>query len=291
MFEQQLQDFVAANPRLVTCRPCANYAGLSVLKYTRRVFYDGLWNHMLEHCRGTIVDADFNVVSYPFTKIYNLGVEDRAPQLDSQTPVTAYRKVNGFMASVTWYDGDILVSTTGSTDSDFTKYIRSMIDTDLYRQVCCDWPKLTFMFECVHPEDPHIIPEAPGMYLLGYRIKEWGSTVGHDPALLQQYATEFGCHAVESIETTVEQLVQLTRAVRHEGWVAYAANGQCFKIKSPYYLIKKALARKKDILSLNKEVVAEEYFPLVDHLLTMRDQFNSFNEQTRLDYIRTFLSK
>jgi hypothetical protein len=45
------------------------------------VFYDNLWNDYLEECRGTIVDENFNVVSRPFTKIYNYGVEDRSPKL------------------------------------------------------------------------------------------------------------------------------------------------------------------------------------------------------------------
>jgi hypothetical protein len=38
----------------------------------------------------------------------------------------------------------------------------------------------TFMFECVHPNDPHIISEIPGMYLLGYRNLDWNSKVEYD---------------------------------------------------------------------------------------------------------------
>jgi hypothetical protein len=83
----------------------------------------------------------------------------------------------------------------------------------------------------------------------------------------------------------------MAKVCKHEGFVAYTEDGTSFKIKSPYYLVQKALARKKDILSLNKELVEEEYYPLVNHLLEIKDHFNSLSEQDRLEYIRTFLSK
>ena len=111
MNQTDLKEFVLANPKLVSMKPAGE--GIFVLKYSKRVFYDNLWNDFLEECRGTIVDADFNVVSRPFTKIYNYGVEAKAPVLSDNTLVTAYRKVNGFMVAMTWYNGDILVSTTG----------------------------------------------------------------------------------------------------------------------------------------------------------------------------------
>ena len=97
MNKDELRKFVLDNPKLVTMRPAGD--GIYVLKYKRTVFYDNLWNEYLEECRGTIVDADFNVVSRPFTKIYNYGIEAKAPVLADDTPVTAYRKVNGFMAA------------------------------------------------------------------------------------------------------------------------------------------------------------------------------------------------
>ena len=118
MNKDELKEFVLANPKLVNMRSAGE--GIYVLKYSKRVFYDNLWNDYLEECRGTIVDADFNVVSRPFTKIYNYGVEDKAPVLSDDTPVTAYRKVNGFMVAMTWYKDDILISTTGSTANDLS---------------------------------------------------------------------------------------------------------------------------------------------------------------------------
>jgi hypothetical protein len=128
MNKEELRKFVESNPKLVSMKPAGD--GIYVLKYSKKVFYDDLWNEYLEECRGTIVDADFNVVSRPFTKVYNYGIEKLAPVLDPNTVVNAYRKVNGFMVAVTWYNDDLLVSTTGSTDSDYVKMARELIDVE-----------------------------------------------------------------------------------------------------------------------------------------------------------------
>ena len=165
-FKDQLKKFVEDNPKLVSMKPAGD--GIYVLKYKKKVFYDNLWNEYVAECRGTIVDEDFNLVSYPFTKIYNYGIEKEAPVLADDTMVTAYRKVNGFMVAMTFYNGDVLVSTTGSTDSDFVGYAKEMM---LKHMPWADWQMalgnsemqgMTFMFECVHPNDPHIIPEEAG---------------------------------------------------------------------------------------------------------------------------------
>ena len=165
MDKESLKQFVHDNPKLVSMKPAGD--GIFVLKYKKTVFFNDLWNNFLEECRGTVVDADFNVVSRPFTKIYNYGIEKNAPVVDETEFVDAWRKINGFMVAVTWHNGELLVSTTGSTDSDYVKMARELIDTERYSKVCKEWHNTTFMFECVHRNDPHIIKEEEGMYLSG----------------------------------------------------------------------------------------------------------------------------
>ena len=288
MNKNDLQQFVQNNPHLVKIKSTSN-PNLFVLKYTNKVFFDSLWNEYLEECRGTIVDKDFNIVSYPFTKIYNYGIESRAPKLSDDTVITTYRKINGFMAAVTWHNDNLLVSTTGSIDSDFVKYVYDLIDINQYSAVCKEYPNLTFMFECVHENDPHIIPEVTGMYLLGYREKDWESTIAIDQTMYISLVEKFKCFKVESHTTTMAELLKSVKHVKHEGFVFYTQSGQAAKIKTPYYLIQKALARKKDILSLSRSAVDEEYYPLVSHLNSIKDAFNEFDEQARLKYIRYWL--
>lgn len=289
-----LKKFVEDNPKLVSMRPAG--AGIFVLKYKKAVFFDNLWNDFLEECRGTIVDAEFNVVSRPFTKIYNYGIEAKAPVLSMDTMVDAYRKVNGFMVAVTWHNGDLLVSTTGSTDSDFVAMARELIDAERYSRVCKEWHNTTFMFECVHPNDPHIIPEKTGMYLLGYRPKDWTSNVSLTPKMLRMLEVEFDTVTVEHFQMSMSELLTAVKSVRHEGFVFYTQDGVSAKVKSPYYLTSKWVARnprtdklvdtKRDI----KQNLDEEYYPLVDAIRANIVEYTAMDEQARLAWVREQLA-
>jgi hypothetical protein len=288
----ELKDYVENNPHLVSKKDCGN--GLFVLKYKKRVFYDNLWNDYLEECRGTIVDADFNLVSYPFQKIYNYGVESKAPVLDDNTPVWAYRKVNGFMVAVTYdMNKGLIVSTTGSVDSPYVAMAKEMIDEEKLSRELRMVPDFTFMFECVHPDDPHIIPENPGMYLLGMRGKYLGSPILHTG--LDQNAAHLGCFSAEAMRVDLGLLKDLASKVKHEGFVFYTDDGVAAKIKSPYYLVKKFVARNPRTDKLMrpdiKQSLDEEYYPLIDAIQKNIVEYTAMGEQERLAWVRRFLEK
>ncbi len=299
MFKDQLKEYVETSG-LVNMKPAGE--GIYVLKYKKKVFYDNLWNDYIAECRGSIVDADFNLVSYPFTKIYNYGIEKAAPVLADDTKVTAFRKVNGFMVAMTWYKGDVLVSTTGSTDSDYIAMAKEMM---LTHQSWADWQLvfantelegMTVMFECVHPNDPHIIPEQAGMYVLGYRENSWGSKVGHDPFVLQDLARSFNCYHAESVTTNMARLKEMAKECKHEGYVFYTEDGVSAKIKSPYYLTSKWVARNPrtdKLVDLNKDIkhnLDEEYYPLVDAIRANIVEYTAMDEQARLAWVREQLA-
>jgi len=299
MFKEKLKRYVE-NSSLVNMKPAGE--GIFVLKYKKRVFYDNLWNEYIAECRGSIVDKDFNLVSYPFTKIYNYGIEKEAPVFSEiDTIVTAFRKVNGFMVSLTWHNGDVLVSTTGSTSGDFVDMAKEMM---LKHMPWADWQMalmaddcrdMTFMFECVHPNDPHIVVEKPGMYVLGYREKTWQSVVGHEPAVLEQLGEMFNCFVPECFHVTVAALKNMVKAVKHEGFVAYSEEGVAFKIKSPYYLTAKWVARNPRTDKLMREdfkkQIDEEYYPLLEHIRENIEEYTAMDEQARLAWVRQFLDQ
>ena len=298
MFKEELKKYVETSG-LVNMKEAGE--GIYVLKYKKKVFYDNLWNEYIAECRGSIVDKDFNLVAYPFTKIYNYGIEKEAPVLDDNTQVTAFRKVNGFMVSVSYHNNEVLVSTTGSTSGDFVAMAKEMM---LKHMPWADWQMalmaddcrdMTFMFECVHPNDPHIVVEKPGMYILGYREKTWGSKVGHSPYILDVMAKAFNCYVPEHYETTVGNLVEQTKNVRHEGFVFYTKDGVSAKIKSPYYLTSKWVARNPrtdKLVDLNKDIkhnIDEEYYGLIDAIRLNIEAYTAMNEQERLEWVRKYL--
>jgi len=299
MFKDELKQYVATSG-LVNMKDAG--PGIYVLKYKKKVFYDNLWNDYIAECRGTIVDADFNLVSYPFTKIYNYGIEKEAPVLAEDTQVTAFRKVNGFMVAATWYNGDVLVSTTGSTDSDYVRMAKEMMLSHMPWE---DWQLafnktdmdgMTVMFECVHPDDPHIIPEKPGMYVLGYRENSWGSKVGHCPGVILDLANMFNCYSPAASVTTMADLKIAAKGCKHEGYVFYTEDGVSAKIKSPYYLTSKWVARNPrtdklvDLKNDIKHNLDEEYYPLVDAIRANIVAYTAMDEQARLAWVREQLA-
>jgi hypothetical protein len=291
MFKDELKEYVESS-NLVSMKSAGD--GIFVLKYKKKVFYNSLWNEYIAECRGSIVDKDFNLVSYPFTKIYNYGIEKEAPVLADDTVVTAYRKVNGFMVACTWYRDDVLISTTGSTDSPYVAMAREMIgdNMDRYRKVCKEFEGTTFMFECVHPNDPHIVPEQSGMYLIGMRKNEFGSRITHEVAPL---FLQMALHSipVEVYNTTVGELKKMTKECKHEGFVAYTSDGVAFKIKSPYYLTAKWVARNprtdKLLTTAFKEQIDEEYYGLLAHIRDNIESYTLMDEQARLAWVRNYL--
>jgi hypothetical protein len=300
MFQDELKKYVEESG-LVNMKSAGD--GIYVLKYKKKVFYNDLWNDYIAECRGTIVDSDFNLVSYPFTKIYNYGIEKEAPVLSDDTEVVAFRKVNGFMVAVTFHNGDVLVSTTGSTDSDYVAMAKEMMLKHLswedWQIVLngCDIQDLTFMFECVHPNDPHIIPEQAGMYLLGYREKFWGSRVGHDVSVLHDLRSLFNCYLPEYHKVTMAELKTMAKECRHEGFVFYDTNGVSAKIKSPYYLTSKWVARNPrtdKLVDLNRDIkhqLDEEYFGLVDAIRANIVEYTEMDEQARLAWVRNYMEQ
>ena len=294
-FAADLKEYVERNPKLVKARDIGN--GLCILKYTRHVFFKGLWDEYLEECRGTVVDSDFNVVSRPFTKIYNYGIDKEAPQFPDDAFVDALRKINGFLINVTMYKGELLVTSSGSASSphvdmamEYIDPVRHTLENLLTKTLMNNH---TLMFECVHPEDPHIIDEDSGLYLLGARENAWFSDVKCDEYLLDALAFTLGVNTPEYYGcVTIGELKEWNRDVNHEGFVFYTDIGESAKMKSPYYLAAKFLSRLGNTDKLfEKDIdtrIDEEFYPLIEAVRKNIDEFTGLDEQERLAWIKKF---
>lgn len=299
--KEAIREFVEVNPTLVS-RKETSVPGVYLLKYKNRVFYDNLWNEVLQECRGTLVDEDYNVVSRPFTKIFNHG--ENGTTIPKDERCTTFKKINGFMAAITVHKGKLLISTTGSTDSTFAVMAQDIIleqcnTVEILKHV--QKYKTTFIVEICTPDDPHIINELSGVYLLGERKNKWDSTQNLcvNPNYFYEYLADyFGMYSCSRDKVKFGDLCETVKNVKHEGFVVYGdVSGISLKIKSPYYLMAKFLARKSPEKIINlidnpheiKKIVAEEYYPLVDHICYIRDRYVSSSEQERLEIIREFI--
>ena len=287
MLDFDLQAYAEQNPDLVVRRESTRYPGLFVVKYHRRVFYKGLWTPELCELRGLVVDGDWNIVARPFTKVFNRG--ENGTDFDRSEIVRAVVKLNGFMAAATQtLDRGLLISTTGSLDSEFVDLAAGHIQ-DLNFQ-----HGYTYLFEICDPSDPHIIPEEQGAYLIGMRDLEMGHMV--DEHQLDWEAQRLGVRRPDHFTTTFGRLLDGISECQHEGYMVYSSTG-ALKLKSPYYLVNKLLARiretKLDTWTNSgyiREIVDEEYYPLIDHVAAHRDEFVALDEQGRLEFMKEFLT-
>lgn len=221
--------------------------GLSIFKYAGKVFYDSRWNEdeRLLMARGIVLDPSGEVVIYPFTKVFNH--HENGTELDPDVLVIAPRKVNGFLASVSSYNGEMIIATTGTLDSEYVALAREYLDVPSIRSVVTNLTTdvNTLLFEICHPSDPHIVDEKYGAWLIGGRNHETGQmfleqhldSIAKDTAMLRPewFRLKFG------------DLVKLSRTVDHEGFMVRLLDGTTvMKIKSPHYLSKKALMRLGD---------------------------------------------
>ena len=271
------------------------YPGLFCLKYSRKVFFNNTWNDFLRECRGLVVDKDWNIVVLPFRKIHNYGIEKDAPKFESGELVKATRKVNGFMIACTWYNGNLLWSTTGSLDSDFVGYAKDIFNgfSDNEKGTFCNvvkkWPNHTFMFECVHPQDPHIVHEEPGLYFIGSRYKDIAENTYFEHSMFNGT----GVKEVGHYQVLFEDLQKLAAKVKHEGFVFYSENyDRSSKIKSPHYLAKKFLMRgnwERFLKPRQDFELPEEFIGLCHWILEVeRERFFELDEIARREYIENY---
>lgn len=285
------------------------YEELKVVKYQNKVFYDNLWNvnPLLKECRGLVLDNENNIVSHPFTKVFNIGENGtKFPEL----PFCLVDKKNGFLGVITEFKGNAIFSTTGSLHSEYVVMWRDMfwdyaqfkiLDQALMLTLSNLLANTTLMFEVCHQADPHIIKEDHGIYLIGARSK---STQG---MLLETeldiIADIFGWKRPEwRMVYTKEVLDKLLSECKHEGFMVRDFNGNIVaKAKSSHYLGMKFLARcgkaKADKLynaSVEKLFsigLEEEFVPVVDAIKASytQEEWLSISEQNRLAFITYFI--
>lgn len=279
---------------LINTKKSTRYPGLFVRKYNRKVFYKNLWHTdpNLVESRGHVVDSNGNLVVNPPTKVFNY--LENGTTIAHEEHCLCIDKINGFLACLTYNKDldEVLVSTTGSLDSTFCDMARDYLSYAITAVHDLKLPT-TFFFEIVHHDDPHIIKENIGAYLIGKRDLDSTSsytTSYENEIALDHYANAFRVARPHWCLTWFSDILQGLKHIQHEGFMVYGLHsGTVLKLKSPYYLSLKAIARKSDILSLNHSRVDEEYYPLLDHIKSISEKFTTLTEQEKLTYIRNYL--
>lgn len=278
---------------LVTAKTDAR--GFTAYKYKNKVFYKNLWgtDPLLLEARGVVFASNGDLVQRPLKKSFNVYENDT--ELQNECEYNVVRKVNGFMAAATVYKGELVVSTTGTTTSNFAKlaerYVVPFKD--------CLGEQYTFIFEVCDKSDPHIVDEKEGLYLLAIRNKATGSLLSQTRT--RDFADDNGILYPDLSVKKGSDILREIKEVRHEGFAIYDPITQemVAKIKSPYYLSKKAMMRmgtnKANWMFDNPDgfrmkMLCEEFYKIHDYILEefTKEQWLGYAEQDRRKIIEEY---
>ena len=121
----QLPGLVA--DRTISARPHPRFP-LVIYNYTiKAVFTPPVdWTDAMRDCRGLILDLEGNIVGRPFRKFWNYSqVLDQVP---ADEPFEVWEKVDGSLGIIASYEGERVVATRGSFDSDQAKWLSEWLD-------------------------------------------------------------------------------------------------------------------------------------------------------------------
>lgn len=207
---------------------------LEIFKYARKVHFDAdawIYKPELRECRGHVYDrVSKKLVQAAPPKSFNHGENGYWKHMPDSAKVAVARKINGFLACVTSHNGELVVSTTGSLDSDFVALAKEHLPMEAFPYSTI-LDSRTFFFEiCDSKRDPHIVKEDDGAHLLGSRCKNTGNIF-----------------PMNAIVMTFGEAREMAENAMHEGFMVYdvedeTLNSLC-KLKSPYYIGKKTLMR------------------------------------------------
>lgn len=129
-------------------------AELYIYNYTHKCQFDKMWNKWTMMCRGLILDVNYDVVSRPFEKFFNVEeLGDKVPK----APFKVYEKYDGSLGITYWLDDKPNIATRGSFTSEqalrATELLRPIYDTNR------TWfnPAYTYLFEIIYPENRIVV--------------------------------------------------------------------------------------------------------------------------------------
>ncbi len=297
-----------------------NAGPLTLYKYTSRAFYTAsAWERHpeLKLARGVVVGLHGEPISFPFPRTFNYREQGTTLPLDK--PVTAIEKLNGFLVTTflhPYHPSEVVVTCSGSFEGEYVERAKALLYREgLYGRVI-GWlrahPGVTLLWEAIHQDDPHIIQyskDQEGLHLIGagqasQRLNPQPLHIAefYPEADLDVAATTLQVARPHWFEGTFGEAIAQVRTVNHEGFMIRLGDGSfALKLKSPYYLRTKFLARmteKKSRFMFSspdrfKQELDEELWPLVDWVTAQvtLDTWLTWSDVERRDLVQGWMEQ
>lgn len=131
---------------------------LYIYNYTNSVQYEKFWNEYTINARGIVLDKNNNIISKPFPKFFNfneLSIEKQKELLNKKYCI--FEKMDGYFIQVFLYKNDIVVTSRGSFDSEYSKYAEEILWNKHSGFIDNVEPGKTYIFELIKPEKRIIV--------------------------------------------------------------------------------------------------------------------------------------
>lgn len=235
---------------------------LTIYNYSQEVQYGDLWDDVLIHCRGLVLDDNGEIVAKPFKKFFNM--EEKKHTASKNFSV--WEKVDGSLGILFFYEGEWHLSSRGSFTSEQAvkgKEILDLIDHSWKENFNKNY---TYLFEIIYPEN-RIVVDYEGeehLVFLGAVDNDTWKEMTPSEALPYNVWFQNSLQYLIEREDTLEKLKALNMEGK-EGFVVVFENGEKCKIKFDWYL-----SRHKVVWSLTNRLIWEHLLNgTIDELIEM----------------------
>ena len=254
---------------------------LSIYNYSRTTQYDGTWDDITLNCRGLVLDLEGNTIAKPFPKFFNY--EEHKPEDIPNENFEVYEKMDGSLGIIFHYEGEWLIATRGSFQSEQAIKGKEMLDK-LNKSALI--PGYTYLAEIIYPENRIVVDygNAEKLVVLGAYNNETGKEVE-----VSEMVNE-GWEVVMMYKTWGEDWETLKKEISkdNEGYVIRFSSGMRMKIKGDEYVrLHKILTNfsSKDIWELLKN--GEDLGPFLERV---PDEFDDWVKRTAMNLRYSFHS-
>lgn len=250
---------------------------LTIYNYTAKAQFDRHWNEVTLHCRGLVLDNNYQPIARPLPKFFNLSehkgsIPDELPQI--------YEKLDGSLILLFQYQGKWEVASRGSFASEQAQMARELL-TNYQTELDGLDSEYTYLLEIIYPSNRIVVNygSAQRLVLLAAVHTQTGAELEHTQVNWEDKAQTYSLTTfpewLKSIDETQSELTN------NEGFIVKWSNGFRLKYKlTEYVRLHRIITRvqAKDVwecLSQNQD--------LNQFLTAVPDEFYNWVKNTKLE--------
>lgn len=222
------------------------FGDLSVYCYSRKTEYENLWNEFNTLIRGLVTSQEGKIVSACMPKFFNFGQLDEKTQkkLINEKDFTVYEKLDGSLIHVSKYEGELIVTSKKSFQSEQALKAKELIRKKYNKAKFSTG--YTYVFEIIYPENKIVVDYGNKEELVLLTIIDNKTMLDIDEEKINLYAEKFNFRRPKKYNyTSIRELLKeqaKAEFTNEEGFVVQLRDGYRFKIKySEYFKLHKII--------------------------------------------------